>query len=498
MDKLVGIDAIGVYVPRLFVELADEWATVRARENGTAATDLIGKITKGVGVRRMAIPDAHEDSATLAAMAAVAAIRNAGIDPRDIDYLAVGTETTVDQSKSMAAYVLGMLEQFYGLQLPDMACPQVQFACIGATYALDAAVNRIRAGVNHKPYALVIATDISRYPLRTPGEYTQGAGAVAMLVAANPRLVALDAGSMHTVTRNERDFFRPNWSQTAVVDGKYSIGVYLDCVEAAWHAWLGWDKQGGALHGLNHLLFHVPFPRMAEYAAARVVGTAWQRDAAMQAALANALPDLPLPTNPSERATWERQLAQTPLFRAAFSAMIEPSLTLGREVGNVYSGALYGALASLFTHAIATDTDLAGQRIGFFSYGSGASAAVWSGTVQPHFHDHPWELTKLLAPAANGGRRIPLTLAQYEHLHARHDAHLALPDDLRALLSLGRPLTASDSQRLAAALTADERELHQPGPSIAAPRQEFALQRLGTQRDAQMTDWGYRYYGWVE
>src|SRR6185312_8327810 len=119
----------------------------------------------------------------------------------------------------------------------DVGAPQFQFACIGATYALEAAVSRIRAGDNVKPYSLVIASDVSKYPLRTAGEYTQGAGAVALLVSENPRVLVLEKGVSGTVTRDERDFFRPNGQSWAVVDGKYSIDVYLDCVEAAFESY---------------------------------------------------------------------------------------------------------------------------------------------------------------------------------------------------------------------------------------------------------------------
>jgi hydroxymethylglutaryl-CoA synthase len=168
----------------------------------------------------MAVPDAHEDCATMAAMAAKRAIDLAQIDPRDIDYIAIGTETTVDQSKSTAAYVLGMLERHYGVSMAEAGAPQFQFACIGATYALEAAASRLRAGDNTKPYSLVIASDVSKYPLCTAGEYTQGAGAVALVVSEDPRILAFERGLSATVTRDERDFFRPNWSGAAVVDGK--------------------------------------------------------------------------------------------------------------------------------------------------------------------------------------------------------------------------------------------------------------------------------------
>ncbi len=57
MLKQVGIDAIAVHVPRLFVNLDGEWAQVRANELGEPSVDaLVGKVTNGVGVRRMAVP----------------------------------------------------------------------------------------------------------------------------------------------------------------------------------------------------------------------------------------------------------------------------------------------------------------------------------------------------------------------------------------------------------------------------------------------------------
>ncbi len=462
MDRAIGIDSIGVYVPRLYVDLTGPWATARAAAlSGGDVEKLVGKVTDGVGVRRMAVADAHQDCATLAAMAAKRVIDASGIDPRDIDYLAVGTETTVDQSKSIAAYVLGMLERHYGVSLPEVGAPQFQFACIGATYALEAAVSRMRAGDNTKPYSLVIASDISKYPLATAGEYTQGAGAVALLVSERPRLLALERGLCSTVTRDERDFFRPNGQTSAVVDGKYSIDVYLDCMEAAFAAYAKRVEAklglGGAdlYDAIDYFCFHVPFPRMAEYASARVFGQLWLGDPQARARLA--AEEVPLSGAP--RKDFERALTRSRLFREAFAAKVAPSLTIAREVGNVYSGSLYLALASLLEET--RGQSLAGRRILLGSYGSGASAKVLSGIVGEKYtaalehlrvHDE-------LRPEAEGGVRVPLSLSDYERLHA-----------------------LSDRER---------------GAPLLPPRGEFALERLGTSSSAERTDVGYRYYGWI-
>jgi len=470
----VGIDAIAVHVPRLYLDLAGEWANVRASELGErGVAELVSKVTSGVGVRQMAIPDAHEDSATLAAMAALKAISQAGIDPRDIGFIAVGTETTVDQSKSIAAYVLGMLERHFGVDLREVGAPQFQFACIGATYALEAAVNIFRAGEAHKPYALVIATDVSKYPLRSSGEYTQGAGAVAMIISEQPRLLELDARVTATVTRDERDFFRPNGLTTAIVDGKYSIDVYLGCVNEAATRFVErarerFGKPTDRIDQLvDHFLFHVPFPRMAEYAALRVLGEAWRTDPTMRALLGKTSPRLfeAEQLDTTSRREIEKELSKDAFFKKLFAERIEPSLTLSRQIGNIYSGSMYLALASLLETS-PNRAALAGSRVGFFSYGSGASARVFSGVfVDPQGAYRPHVIAALRSES-DGGSRVSLGLIDYERLHAG-----PIHGDQPASLS-------------------------QPAISVRPPSAEFALSRIGTEQSPKKTDLGYRYYEW--
>jgi hydroxymethylglutaryl-CoA synthase len=483
MGKAIGIDSIGVYVPRLYVDLTGEWARVRAPALSQGDVGkLVGKVTDGVGVIRMAVPDAHEDCATMAAMAAKRAIDAAQIDPRDIDYVALGTETTVDQSKSGAAYVLGMLERHYGVSMERAGAPQFQFACIGATYALEAAVSRIRAGDHSKPYSLVIASDVSKYPLGTAGEYTQGAGAVALLLAENPRMLSFEQGLTATVTRDERDFYRPNWSGAAVVDGKYSVDVYLDCVESAFSDYTSRLKGllgaagGDVMAAIDHFLFHVPFPRMAEYAAARVFTSLWLLEPSSRALLAEQVPlvlDRPSGDGRKWRRDLERAVAKSAVFREAYEGKVASSLTLARSVGNVYSGSLYLALAGLLERS--RGRSLSGQRVAFASYGSGASAKVFSGIVEEgcdamarglRIHDE-------LRPESEGGSRVPLSVAEYERLHGLSDCELE-----------GEP-------------TKPAWRVRTRGASVRPPSGEFALDHLGTTSSPELTDVGYRYYAWV-
>jgi hydroxymethylglutaryl-CoA synthase len=520
MKKTIGIDSIGVFVPRLYVDLTGEWAQVRASALSQGDVHkLVGKVTDGVGVTRMAIPDAHQDCATMAAMAAKRAIDAAQIDPRDIDYLAVGTETTVDQSKSTAAYVLGMLERHYGVSMAEAGTPQFQFACIGATYALEAAASRIRAGDNVKPYSLVIASDVSKYPLCTAGEYTQGAGAVALLLSENPRILALEHGLSATVTRDERDFFRPNWSGAAVVDGKYSVDVYLDCVESAFLAYASRLKtvpgvsESGVLDAIDHFLFHVPFPRMAEYAAARVFTTQWlggaeglgSSGAGVLEQLAEQAPLLRGAREAREasgdarkwRRELEREVAKSAVFREIYGRKVAPSLTLAQSVGNVYSGALYLSLAGLLERS--RSRSLVGERAAFTSYGSGASAKVFSGIFQEGYAAATGGLRthEDLRVEAEGGSRVPLSMMEYERLHGLADCELDGDEKVVQKLRDGLALSAPEVAVLRSVWTKPVWRIRPRGASVRPPSAEFALDHLGTHSSAERTDLGYRYYTWV-
>lgn len=79
-----------------------------------------------------------------------------------------------------------------------------------------------------------------------------------------------------------------------------------------------------------------------------------------------------------------------------------------RQIGNIYTGALYLGFLSLLEQS----TQLAaGDRIGLFSYGSGAISEFFTGILQPGFE-------KQLAGAdhkAMLAARRQLTMAEYEN-----------------------------------------------------------------------------------
>jgi len=339
--------------------------TTLAAHNGTD----IGKYHVGIGLRSMSVPAADEDIVTMGAAAAAPIVARHGSEA--IRTVVLATESSVDQSKAAGIYVHSLL----GLPTSTRVV-ELKQACYGATAALQFA-----AGLVHRDRSqrvLVIASDVSKYELDSPGEPTQGAAAAAMLVSANPALMRIEEPS-GLFTADIMDFWRPNYLSTALVDGQESVAAYLQALEGAWK---DYTEQGGrALDEFRAFCYHQPFPKMA-YKAHRHLLRSGGHD--------------------SDESRVVGDIGHTTAYNTA--------------VGNSYTASMYLGLASLLENA----DDLTGQAIGMFSYGSGSVAEFFAGTVVPGYREH----LRAAAHQAAIARRRPIDYAGYRELHG-----LSLPED---------------------------------------------------------------------
>ncbi|GAA3689587.1 hydroxymethylglutaryl-CoA synthase [Lentzea roselyniae] len=329
----------------------------------------VDKYHIGIGQRSMSIPAADEDIVTMAAAAAAPIVERWGTDR--IRTVVLGTETSIDQSKAAGVYVHSLLN----LQ-PSTRVVELKQACYSGTAALQFAM-----GLAHRDpsqQVLVIASDISRYELDSPGEATQGAAAVAMLVGANPTLIRVEPLSgLHT--SDVMEFWRPNYRSTALVAGQESFSAYLQALEGTWK---DYTEQGGrALHEFGAFCYHQPFTKMAFKAHRHLFSTAGHD-----------------------------------LDEGRMSAMLRLTTAYNEVVGNSYTASVYLALASLLDHA----GDLTDRPIAFAGYGSGCVAEFFGGTVVPGYLDHlRTENHRYVIE-----RRRPIDYDTYRALHSR-----SLPED---------------------------------------------------------------------
>jgi len=330
----IGIDAIALAVPEGYVELAE-----LAEARGVPPS----KYVEGLGVSQMAVAQAHEDAVALAANAARRLFLQARIDPSNVGMVIAGSETAVDHSKPIAAYLHGILG------LPSRCRSyETKHACFGGTAGLMTALDWIASGSARGRVALMMCTDVARYALKSAGEPTQGAGAVAMIVSENPRMLALEPGISGSYSRDVHDFWRPLYSKEAMVDGHYSVQCYLDALAGAYSAWSEASREAGYHRdSIVRRCYHVPYGKMAKKAHRHLMSIEGKTE---------------------EQAD------------ASYKEQVATSLKLPSQVGNIYTGSLYMALASLLEYEAA---DLEGKRIGLFSYGSGCTAEYFAGRVMP-------------------------------------------------------------------------------------------------------------------
>ncbi|MEM7054489.1 MAG: hydroxymethylglutaryl-CoA synthase [Pseudomonadota bacterium] len=363
-----GIDALAFAGPDSYLQL-DDLAVARGVDPA--------KYRIGLGQTSMAIASPCEDPVTMAVDAARSALKNFDVDPAEIGTLIVGTETGIDHSKPVAVYAHELL----GLN-QNCRTFETKHACYGAMAGLTASMDWIGCGRARGRKALVIASDIASYGLNTPGEPTQGAGAVAMVVSEQPRLLSFDSQRIGDYTRQVMDFWRPLYSKYAFADGHYSIECYLDALVGAYQDARLDEHSDDALAAC---LYHVPFVRMAF--------KAHQRYFEMLSGSA---------VNQDDESRWQA-------LNHEYAQRVQPWLSLNAKIGNIYTGSLFLSLIDLLRQQADA---LLGQDISLFSYGSGCGATYCIASVA----ESAAQWMKAIDPAEHLHTRRKLTIEDYERL----------------------------------------------------------------------------------
>ncbi|CZE38277.1 hydroxymethylglutaryl-CoA synthase [Streptococcus pneumoniae] len=346
----IGIDKIGFATSQYVLKLQD-----LAEARGIDPE----KLSKGLLLKELSIAPLTEDIVTLAASASDSILTEQ--ERQEVDMVIVATESGIDQSKAAAVFVHGLL----GIQ-PFARSFEIKEACYGATAALHYAKLHVENSSESK--VLVIASDIAKYGIETPGEPTQGAGSVAMLITQNPRMMAFNNDNV-AQTRDIMDFWRPNYSTTPYVNGVYSTQQYLDSLKTTW---LEYQKRYQlTLDDFAAVCFHLPYPKLALKGLKKIM-------------------DKSLPQEKKD------------LLQKHF----DQSILYSQKVGNIYTGSLFLGLLSLLEN---TDSLKAGDKIALYSYGSGAVAEFFSGELVEGYEAYldKDRLNKL-------NQRTALSVADYE------------------------------------------------------------------------------------
>lgn len=362
----MGILAIEAYFPKLYVSQEE-----LERHDGVSQ----GKYTIGLGQKNLAYVTDREDIYSVCLSAVQRLLEQYRIPATSIGRLEVATETILDHSKSIKTVLMQLFQESGNTDIEGI---DTYNACYGGTAALFNSAAWVESSSWDGRLALVVAGDIAEYAVG-PARCTGGCGAVAFLIGPNAPLV-LQPGLRASHFEHVYDFFKPNLaSPYPVVDGHFSNKCYLRSLDLCYERYCDkYKKQAGSDYDTGvptYLLFHAPYNKLVQKAAARMLYNDYMRGA-VRPEFSDAKLE-PFRSVPREQSYDNRDLEQAfvRLSGPLYAEKVAPSTLLPQNIGNTYTASLYAGLVSL----IATKgSELAGKQMLLFSYGSGLASSLFS------------------------------------------------------------------------------------------------------------------------
>lgn len=380
----VGIDSISFDIPKIYLPIS----TLAIHRNIEP-----DKLIKGLGLHKMSFPDKHQDVVTFAANAGLKLIQQENINPSEIARIYIGSESGVDSSKPIASYVLSLLESKLGEgSLRNCDVVDLTFACIGGVDALQNCLDFIRLNPSKK--AIVIASDNAKYDLESTGEYTQGAGAVAMLITSNPRILSI-SNEVGVSTEGVFDFFKPRrtfskaeitnstenpewqgvleneisiYKEQPVFDGQYSNQCYINRITEAYNHFKKESQQSGKVYeNWAAILMHLPY--------------CFQGRRTFIEIFAKENPELLNSQIGETEKDKLKALTKSPEYLELINQKIYPSEIASGQIGNCYTGSIFVGLLSTLCYHSQQNNDITNKKVGFIAYGSGSKSKVFEATV---------------------------------------------------------------------------------------------------------------------
>ncbi|HUI70314.1 MAG TPA: hydroxymethylglutaryl-CoA synthase [Spirochaetia bacterium] len=365
--RRIGIEKINLYGSSLFLD-QKKLALARDRDPQKVVADFL--------IDTRSLNPLYEDTVTMGANAAAPLLTDE--DRKGIGLLVVGTESGVDFGKPVSTNIHG------ALGLPsNVRNFETKHACYSGVAALDTALNWIAAGLNRGRKALVVSTDFSRTHLHAKEEFVLGGVAVAMLVSDSPKVVEYELQKRGTWTTDVYDTFRPS-ARHEMGNNEVSLYSYLDALEGSYKDYISSDGDGLDFDtAFAQNCYHTPFPGMA-FQAHRT------------------LCNLVRPRSKAE-------------IQESFARRVLPSLRYARRVGSTYGASNFLGICGIAARAANAGP---GDRISFFSYGSGAIGEFYSATLCPEARE---VVQKMEIDAALDARH-EVDVPEYEEIEKQREA----------------------------------------------------------------------------
>jgi hydroxymethylglutaryl-CoA synthase len=453
-QQQLGIIDFQFYCPKYYVD------QIELEEHDKASK---GKYTIGLGQNRMSFVKDNEDINSICLTVLDKLLTRNKISPLKVGRLEVGTETFIDKSKSIKTHLMELFRSSGNFDIEGVTTSN---ACYGGTNALLNSLNWMHSDYYDGRYAIVICGDIAIYS-KGNARPTGGCGSIAILLGPNA-CIEIER-NRSTYMNNFYDFYKPDpTKEFPTVDGGLSIDIYFKaleyCTGKLFEKYQENENKGynytNTLNDFDYFCFHSPFSKMVEKAFYQLVSydltnnTLFLKDIlySINNKTENESLNINQNKNPNknkkylgvdltkekENKIFEKILDKmekrkkdfkleaelfkeiSGLFKPVFQDIVEPSLKIGKNTGNIYTGSLFIGLISLI---LDENIDLYGKRVMMFSYGSGCAATLFSLKFNAKNLGDYKEIRKTNFDVMDNllNKRIKVKPIEYENLQAKKE-----------------------------------------------------------------------------
>jgi hydroxymethylglutaryl-CoA synthase len=236
---MAGIVGYGAFIPRNRIkseEIARQWGKDPAA------------IRRGLLLEEKSVPGLDEDTITISVEAGRAALERAGVDPKRVGALYIGSEShpyAVKPSGTVVAEALGIG--------PDVHVADFEFACKAGTEAMFVALSVVESG--RTKFAMGIGADTSQGAPNDALEFSASAGGAAYLFGKEHLLA--DVVETYSYTSDTPDFWRREGEFYPRHGGRFTgEPAYFKHVLSSARAIL--ERTGLKPKDFRYAVFHMP------------------------------------------------------------------------------------------------------------------------------------------------------------------------------------------------------------------------------------------------
>ncbi len=236
---MVGIVGYGAYIPRYRIKV-EEIAKVWGADAPT--------YKKGLRLEEKSVPFLDQDTITLSVEASKNALKRAGIDPKEIGAVYVGSEShpyAVKPTGTVLAEAIGAT--------PEVHCADFEFACKAGTEAMNVCYGLVKGG--EVKYGLAVGADTSQGAPSDALEYSAAAGAAAFIFGRENLLAEVEA--TYSFMSDTPDFWRREYQHYPQHGGRFTgEQAYFKHILGAARGIM--QKTNTQPKDFNYVIFHQP------------------------------------------------------------------------------------------------------------------------------------------------------------------------------------------------------------------------------------------------